>query len=95
MSKSIMQDDAGSCYLCGRQYGLETHHVIGGIANRKLSERYGLKVRLCHECHTGDGGAQYEKELNLRLKREAQKVFEEKYGHDEWMRRFRKNYLEV
>lgn len=75
--------------------GLEWHHILGGVANRKLSERYGLKVRLCHECHTGDGGAQYEKEMNLRLKREAQKEFEKRYGHDEWMKRFRKNYLEV
>ncbi len=92
LSKSIMHDGE-SCYLCGRQYGLEWHHILGGIANRKLSERYGLKVRLCHECHTGDGGAQYEKGLNQRLKMEAQKAFEAAYSHDEWMRRFRKNYL--
>ena len=32
------------CYLCGRLTGLERHHVIGGVANRKLSEKYGLWV---------------------------------------------------
>ena len=94
LSKSIMHDGE-SCYLCGRQYGLEWHHILGGTANRKLSERYGLKVRLCKECHTGDGGAQYEKDLNRKLKREAQIAFELVYSHEEWMDRFKKNYLEV
>ena len=92
MSKSIMQNKK-QCSLCGRQSYLEKHHIISGTANRKLSERYGLWVYLCHSCHTGDGGAQYEKELNLRLKQEAQKIFEEKYSHDLWMETFRKNYL--
>jgi len=92
MSKSIMQNKK-QCYLCGRQSYLEKHHIVSGTANRKLSEKYGLWVYLCHSCHTGDGGAQYEKELNLRLKQEAQKTFEEKYSHDLWMETFRKNYL--
>lgn len=94
MSKSILHDGE-SCFLCGRQTGLEWHHILGGTANRKLSERYGLKVRLCHECHTGDGGAQYEKELNRELKQRAQRAFEMIYSHEEWMRRFRKNYLDL
>ena len=52
---SIMQEE-GICYLCGSSgiddmCGLEQHHVFGG-PNRKLSERYGLKVYLCGEkCH--------------------------------------------
>lgn len=44
--KSIMQDkEAGQCYLCcllHKDYSIKTvrqeHHVIGGTANRKLSE---------------------------------------------------------
>lgn len=95
MTKSIMQKDMDCCYLCGRQYGLQVHHVMAGTANRKLSDRYGLVVRLCAECHTGDGGAQYERTLNQRLKAEAQEAFEAIYGHAEWMQKFRKNYLEV
>ena len=90
--KSIMQDD-DRCYVCGRRAGLEIHHVLGGVANRKLSEKYGLKVKLCKGCHTGKGGAQYEFELNQRLKREAQEAFEKIHSHDEWMQVFRKNYL--
>lgn len=90
--KSILQKD-DRCYICGRRTALETHHVLGGTANRRLSEQYGLKVRLCHSCHTGDNGAQYERELNQRLKREAQEAFEKIHGHDLWMEVFRKNYL--
>jgi len=95
MAKSILQDDMSCCYLCGRQYGLQVHHLLSGVANRKLSDRYGLTVRLCAECHTGDGGAQYEKNLNRKLKAEAQEAFEAIYGHEKWMETFRKNYLEV
>lgn len=53
-TKSIMQDkEDGQCYLCRILHGdysikpvREEHHVIGGTANRRLSEKYGLKVYL-------------------------------------------------
>ena len=50
MAKSIMQMDWDTCYLCGRNRiaypcGLEEHHVFGG-ANRKFSEKYGLKIHI-------------------------------------------------
>lgn len=90
--KSILQKDE-SCYLCGRRYGLETHHVLGGTANRKISDKYGLTVLLCHQCHTGKEGAQYNRDLNFRLKREAQEAFEREHSREEWMGLFRKNYL--
>lgn len=90
--KSIMQDEK-RCYLCGRQYGLERHHVLGGTANRKLSEKYGLWVWLCHDCHTGNDGAQYNPVKNRQLKADAQIAFESEHGHQAWMNVFRKNYL--
>ena len=91
--KSIMQAETDRCYLCGSRRNLETHHVLGGIANRRLSTRYGLTVRLCQRCHTGNRGAQYEKDLNILLKQEAQRRFEAIHGHEKWMETFRKNYL--
>ena len=43
-----------NCWLCGRngsQDQLDKHHIFGG-SNRKLSEKYGLTVHLCHNrCH--------------------------------------------
>jgi Zn-finger protein len=92
MSKSILQDEK-ECYLCGKKTGLEMHHVWGGVANRPISEKYGLKVWLCHECHTGNEGAQYDKMKNLQLKQDAQYAFEREHTRAEWMKLIGKNYL--
>ena len=87
-----MQADK-QCYLCGRETCLERHHCLGGVANRKLSEKYGLWVWLCHDCHTGVDGAQYNRDTNFGLKAQAQIAFEELHGHGKWMEVFRRNYI--
>lgn len=92
MGKSIIQESR-ECYFCGSVSGLERHHVFGGVANRPISERFGLWVYLCHDCHTGNSGAQYEKQKNLHLKQEAQKAFEKAHSRTEWMNLIRKNYV--
>ena len=38
----------GRCWLCGRYGLMEEHHIFSG-ANRKLSEKYGLKVMMSVE----------------------------------------------
>ena len=91
--KSIIQKDGSRCFFCGKTYDLQTHHVLGGVANRKLSEKYGLTVKLCAGCHTGTEGAQYDKEKNQSLKRLAQIAFAARHSHAEWMYVFKKNYL--
>ena len=92
MAESIIQKDR-ECFFCGRMTGLERQHVFGGTANRKISEKYGLTVYLCHECHTGTEGAQYDKTRNLELKRKAQEAFQNIYGRRLWMTLIKKNYL--
>lgn len=92
MADSILQTEK-ECWFCGATYGLEEHHIFAGVANRKISEKYGLKVFLCKRHHTGKNGAQYDQDKNLQLKKEAQKKFEALYSHDMWMRLIRKNYL--
>ena len=92
MADSILQTRK-ECWFCESCTGLEEHHIFAGTANRRISEKYGLKVWLCHEHHTGNDGAQYDKEKNLQLKQEAQRKFEVLYSHDMWMRLIRKNYL--
>lgn len=92
MTESIIQKEE-RCYLCGRRHQLEMHHVVGGTANRKISDKYGLWVWLCHSCHTGTEGAQYDKEKNIQLKQDAQEAFEKLYSHEKWMSLFMKNYL--
>lgn len=92
MSRSIVQAEK-ECWFCGSRVRLEEHHIFAGTANRKISEKYGLKVWLCHRHHTGDGGAQYDPEKNLQLKQEAQKAFEKEHSLELWMKLIRKNYL--
>lgn len=92
MGKSIMQDKQ-ECYFCGATDHLEKHHVFAGVANRRISEQYGLTVWLCHDHHTGKHGAQYDKDLNLKLKQDAQKAFEMYYSRALWMMKIGKNYL--
>ncbi len=102
MSKSIMQSeyDGESCYLCGRNptadpCGLEMHHIFGG-ANRKFSEKYGLKVKLCGErCHrNGPESTHKNGQVDLSLKAAGQKAFEAAYGtREDFMKIFGKNYI--
>ena len=73
--------------------GLERHHIMAGVANRPLSEKYGLWIYLCHEHHTGKDGVQYNRRMSDSVKRLAQIAFEARHSHDEWMQTFRKNYL--
>lgn len=95
MGKSIMQSDK-SCYICGRIDGLERHHILGGFSskNRNHSETYGLWVWVCGKHHTDPkDGVQYNADLNLKLKQDAQLAFQKYYGRSLWMQLFRKNYL--
>lgn len=91
--KSILQPDAKECFLCHKQWGLEEHHIYAGTANRKISERNGFKCYLCKNCHTGNNGAQYDKELNLYLKQVCQAKYEETHSRDEFRKLIGKSYL--
>ena len=73
---------------------VQNHHLIGGTANRKLSEKYGLKVPLCwYHHHDSKTGVHHNKELSLKLHQLGQQMFEETHSHEEYMRIFKKNYL--
>lgn len=94
--KSIIQENADYCFVCGRYGQTERHHAIFGTANRKKSDKYGLTVYLCPDCHRGTNGVHGKSghALDLQLKRIAQKKFEEKYSHEKFMNVFGRNYLD-
>lgn len=101
-TESIMQNKgAGQCYICRLLYGdytakpvLEEHHAMGGTANRKLSEKYGLKVYLDPDHHRhGPEAAHKNAEIAALLKKEAQKAFERTYPDLSFREIFGKNYL--
>lgn len=50
MSKSIVTDYKEICFFCGKRAEGE-HHLIFGTAGRELSEKDGLKVPTCNNCH--------------------------------------------
>lgn len=94
MSRSIIQPDDKSCLICGSEV-VEAHHVFGGWANRKQSDKYGLIVYLCPEHHRGENGVHHNRHFDLMLKKEAQLVFEEDVGTRlEFMKIFGRSYLE-
>lgn len=90
--RSAIQLDDRACLVCGSEV-TEEHHIFFG-ANRKQSERWGLKVYLCPEHHRGQNGVHHNRAFDLELKKQAQLVFEEDLGtHAEFMKIFGRNYL--
>lgn len=98
---SIMhRKDDGTCYLCmmlnsdyQRRSNLEEHHVFMG-PNKKLSEKYGIKVYLCHEHHTGGPDAVHVNYKTCReLQRRGQQAFMETWPGIDFVKIFGKNYL--
>ena len=91
--KSIIQNSK-ECYVCQTTYNLHDHHIFFGTSNRKQSEKYGMKVWLCQEHHTGRMGVHFDRDLDLRLKKLAQERFEAVYGDSDAFRGiFGKSYL--
>lgn len=91
--ESIMQTGK-YCYLCGRTDSLERHHVFFGNQYRQLSEKNGLWVWLCAECHrTGKHSAHLDKDTNLHLKEDGQRAFELTYTRQDFMKVFGRNWL--
>ena len=85
---SIIQDSMENCYFC-RMPKQDIHECINGPFREK-SKAYGLCVGLCRKHH--DMVHKNGKETK-ELKQLAQRVFEEKYSHELWIKEFRKNYL--
>ena len=91
--KSILQKEK-QCYYCGTTNNLEEHHCLYGTANRRIAERFGLKVFLCAEHHRGKNGVHGgNKYLDIKLKQLAQKVFEETHTREDFRKIFGKSYL--
>lgn len=91
---SIMQDEK-KCYLTGARSGLHKHHIFGSF-NRDNSEKYGLWVWLKWDHHIADSPHRTphnDAEIDLMLKREAQRKFEQSHSREEFMRIFGRNWL--
>lgn len=89
--RSIIQKDK-VCYICGHRGVVEDHHIFGGY-NRPKSEKYGLKVFLCPECHRGQNGVHNNKRVMQWLREVGQISFYSAYPELNFAEIFGKNYL--
>lgn len=68
--------------------------MVFGRANRKLSEKYGLKVYLCLWHHTeGPEAVHHNARLRQQLEEDAQRAFMKTHSLDEWMSVFGRNFI--
>ena len=83
------------CYVCKKLWNLHMHHIFYGAGRRSLSDQYGCWVYLCAYHHNmSDEGVHFNKERDLRLKRECQEEWEKQYGsREDFIRVFGKSYL--
>ena len=99
MRMTTAKDLPQQCFLCGRNGTtdpLDAHHIFGG-ANRKLSERYGLVVPLCHfRCHESGPKAVHrcrETMDALRAWGQEKAMREQGWSIEDFRRVFGRNYL--
>lgn len=98
MNSIFKNDFSCKCFRCHKIGKMEEHHIFDGNPNRKLSEKYGLKVHLCHDCHNRDKkhkSIHFDKEEMLKLQQLGQKAFMQYYNKtiDDFRDIFGKNYL--
>lgn len=93
--KSIIQKDK-YCYVCMSRDNLHLHHIFYGTANRKISDKNGFTCWLCGYHHNlgGKNCVHENKELDLKLKKQCQKEFEEIHIREEFISLIGKNYLD-
>ena len=95
MKKSLIQNGR-YCYVCGTEYALHLHHIFYGTSNRKLADEDGAYCYLCYLHHNGSNkGVHFNKELDLKLKRECEKAWLDAFNADlsDFIKRYGKNYL--
>ena len=94
MAKSILQQETDTCFFCGSYDWTETHHIFGGNPNRKISDKHGFTIRLCHWCHNEPPhGVHHNRENDLWLKRQCQMAYEKTHTREEFIALIGKSYL--
>lgn len=94
---SIFTDDLDTCIISGyKGFMVERHHVFAG-ARKKACEKYGFIAPLRWDLHPNGAHATWNKEtkeIDLFLKKECQKHYEENIGtRDDFIKEFGKSYL--
>ena len=83
------------CYITGSIYNLHRHHIYAG-GRRKISEEHGFWVYLTGALHNQSNDGVHGKNghaLDLKLKQDCQRKFEETRSREEFMAIIGKSYL--
>lgn len=92
--KSILQGDKKECYITGRTDNLHLHHIYFGTGLRKISDENGFVVWLTAEYHNmSNKGVHFNRELDLKLKRDCQRKYEETHTREEFRNLIGRSYL--
>lgn len=91
--RSIMQNEK-RCYLTGAEgIPLHKHHIFGG-PNRRISEANGFWIYLVPRLHNmSNEGVHFNRDLDLKIKRECQRRFEEAHTREDFIRLIGRSYL--
>lgn len=83
------------CYITGSIYNLHRHHIYAG-GRRKISEEHGFWVYLTGALHNQSNDGVHGKNghaLDMKLKQDCQRKFEETHSREEFMAIIGKSYL--
>lgn len=88
------QWDAGEvCVVCGNPH-VQHHHIIGGTANRKVSDHHGYIIPLCYAHHLGGNGIHRNRGMALFWMELAQQHYEAHKGtREDFIKEFGRSYL--
>lgn len=85
--------DTDRCFICKTNYNLEKHHIMNG-PYKKASEKHGLLIKVCPNCHTqAPGSIHRDSVFRKELKKMGQRIFEQKHTREEFVKEFGQNYL--
>ena len=93
----------GRCFICNSNDRVAKHEAFGG-PNRDKSKQYGLVYELCGPHHNlSNIGVHFDKDLDLKLKKHAEKIWimantDDNIPYEERINKFievfHKNYIE-
>lgn len=101
---SIITPKLNVCYICGSTSKVALHEVFFGNANRSKSKEDGMVIGLCAQHHNmSNFGVHNNRDLDLKLKKQAEKIWISKYTEQsndrdsrikEFITRYGKNWLD-
>lgn len=88
---SIFTDNLDICIECGKR-ATDMNEIYQG-RNRQNSMRYGLCIPMCRSCHSFyTNNREMQLKWMIRGQEEWYKYFN--YTYDDWMKIFRRNYID-